>query len=175
MKTKTPFAVLALLVGVMSMGLGCLGSTEPSIFNIINQNNNTNTNNNGQTGQGDPAAVPGSVKGKTKTVTVNAFVNGEKCPVGVTPANENKKVGLGCDLAVTCNPRDENGAVIQDDKAPPVDYFILLSGNSNVTFSQWASNSYNADVKTKAVGTFTMACSVVGITSGPQDFEVVKP
>ena len=124
-----------------------------------------------------PSASPSpssSTKAATKSVTVNGFANGEKCPAGTSPAAQNGKIRLGCDLAVTCNPRDAEGKVIFDDKAPPVDYFVLASGKDVVTFSQWPSNTYNADVRTVKAGHFQLVCSVVGISSGPTDFEVIQ-
>jgi hypothetical protein len=167
---KTALALAAVVVASLVLLTACQ-PTVPSNINIIN--NNTNTNQNGQSGQGDPTAVPGSVTAKIKTVTVNGFANGEKCPTGIAPANDNHKIRLGCDLAVTVNPRDENGKTILDDKAPPVDFFVLAAGQDVVDFKQSDSNSYNGDIHSKKAGKFALLASVVGISSGMQEFEVI--
>jgi len=173
MKTVSKPLALILILALALAGAACDTPTGPTVVNVVN--NNTLTNNNGQSGSdpSEPNKTTGSVKSGTKSVTVNGFKDGEKCPSSITPANQNQKIRLGCDLAVTCNPRDAEGKVIQDDKAPPVDYFILATGQDVVTFAQWASNTYNADVKTVKAGKFQLICSVVGISSGLQDFEVI--
>lgn len=174
--SRVVLAVSAVIVGVMILGLAACGKQQPTGATLINiVNNNTNTNNNGQSGTdpGDPTKVPGSVLKSTKSVTINGFANGEKCPSGIQPANQNQKIRLGCDLAVTVNPRDESGHVIQDSAAPAVDYFILAQGQDIVSFSQSSSNSYNGDVHTLKAGKFSLIASVVGISSGLQEFEVI--
>lgn len=168
---KAWFAVVAVAVGLGVLQIACT-PTAPST--IVNINNNTNTNNNGQSGQGDPSAVPGKVDQQIASVTVNGFANGEKCPSTITPANQNKKIRLGCDLAVTVNPRNAAGQTILDDHAPPVDYFVLASGHDVVDFTQSSTNSYNGDVHSKKAGTFSFVASVKGIpTKEPQEFEVI--
>lgn len=167
---KTGLAVLSLVVGLLVVVAAC---TPAAPTNIVNVNTNTNTNNIGQSGQGDPAAVPGSVSSKVKSVTINGFKDGEKCPTGIAPANDNHKIRVGCDLAVTVNPRDADGKTILDDHAPPVDYFILGTGQDVVTFKQSASNSYNGDIHSTKAGKFALLASVMGIPSGLQEFEVI--
>jgi len=144
---------------------------------IVNVNTNTNTLTGGQSGSdpGETNKAVGSVKSDTKSVTVNGMAQGEKCPSGITPANQNKSIRAGCDLAVTCNPRDKDGKVIMDDHAPPVDYFILASGQDVVSFRQSSDNTYNGDIHSTAgkPGKFQLICAVVGVTSGLTDFEVI--
>lgn len=174
---KAAFAVVAVLVGVMVLSFAACGKQPagPNVVTIVN--NNSNTNNNGQSGSdpGESNKTTGSVKSGTVSVTVNGFSNGEKCPAGIAPANQNQRIASGCDLAVTCNPRDKDGKVIQDSAAPAVDYFILATGQDVVSFSQSSANTYNGDIKsTKGkAGKFALICSVVGISSGLQEFEVI--
>lgn len=166
----------ALAVALAASAVVQVGCQQPAAPNIIVQNTNINTINVGQSGT-DPAEgnkKPGSVLSELDHVTVNGFANGEKCPSGIQPANENRKIRLGCDLAVTVNPRRKDDSVIQDDKAPPVDFFILAAGPDIVSFTQSSTNSYNGDVHTKAVGKFSLLASVLGKSSGLQDFEVIK-
>ena len=170
---KTGLAVLALVVGALV--LTTAACTQPAGPTIITTVTNVNTINVGQSGTdpGETNKAKGSVKSETKSVTVNGFANGEKCPGGISPANDNHKIRLGCDLAVTVNPRRADGSVIQDDNAPPVDYFALATGQDVVTFAQSGSNSYNGDVHTVKAGKFALIASVVGISSGLQEFEVI--
>lgn len=170
---KTVLAVVSPIVAALV--LLTAACTPPAGPTIVTSVTNINTLNNGQSGTdpGEPGKAKGSVKTETKSVTVNGFANGEKCPAGVAPANDNHKIRVGCDLAVTVNPRRPDGSVIQDDNAPPVDYFILAVGQDVVTFVQSGSNSYNGDVHSLKVGKFALIASVVGISSGLQEFEVI--
>lgn len=171
MKGILTATVLMALVGCVACGKD--PQTTPTIINIVN--NNTNTNNNGQSGVGaNEPTSRGAVTSDTKSVTVNGMKDGEVCPSGTTPANENKKVRVGCSLAVTVNPRNSAGTVILDEHAPAVDYFVLAFGSDVVTFSQSSSNSYNGSVKVNAAGKFAFIASVVGVSSGLQEFEAVK-
>jgi hypothetical protein len=165
---------VAILAALALGAAACDKPAGPTVVTIVN--NNTNTNNNGQSGVGaaEPT-VKGSVTSDTKSLTVNGMKDGEVCPAGITPANENRKLKLGCDLAVTVNPRDAAGHVIQDDHAPAVDYFILAEGFDVVDFKHSSDNTYNGSVHAKAPGKFGFLASVAGVaTTELQEFEVVR-
>lgn len=168
---KTGLAVLSLAVGALVLfTAACQTPAGPTIVNVTQT-----VTINGQSGTdpGETNKAKGSVKSETKSVTINGFKDGEKCPSGIAPANQNGKIRLGCELAVTVNPRRADGSVIQDDNAPPVDYFVLATGQDVCSFSQSSSNSYNGDLKTLKAGKCELIASVVGISSGLQPFEVI--
>jgi hypothetical protein len=168
---KTGLAIVSPIVAALVLiTAACAPPAGPTIVNVTQT---VTINGKSGTDPGETSKAKGSVKSETKSVTVNGFVNGEKCPSGIAPANDNHKIRLGCDLAVTVNPRRADGSVIQDDNAPPVDYFALATGQDVVTFTQSGSNSYNGDVHTVKAGKFALVASVVGIPSGLQEFEVI--
>jgi hypothetical protein len=169
---KTGLAVLSPIVAALVLlTAACTPPAGPTV--ITNVTTTVIVNGQSGTDPGEANKSKGSVLSETKKVTINGFVNGEKCPAGITPANENKKIRLGCDLAVTVNPRRADDSVIEDDKAPPVDYFAQATGQDVAKFTQSASNSYNGDVHTLKAGKFGLIASVVGIPSGLQEFEVI--
>lgn len=165
----TRFRTCALMLAC-ALAVGCT----PPPTTITNVNVNTNTIN-GKSGEGDPAAVPGSVTKDTVTVTINGFVDGEKCPSGIAPANQNGKFRKGCELAITVNPRNGAGQVIHDDNAPPPDYFVFLGPDAVASFEKH-SNPYNASLKGLAPGVVKVIAGVNGKRSQPDGgtpFEVV--
>lgn len=171
MKTLKPFAVVALAVGVLSVA-GCFDTLTIAPSQTQDQNHH---NNPAASPAPSPAASASPKVGSSVVdhVTVNGFANGEKCPSNIAPANQNGKIRLGCELAVTCNPRDAQDHVILDDNAPPTDYFRQSEGLDVATFARSSTNTYNGDVTTQKTGVFALECSVVGKASGPQRFEVI--
>lgn len=174
MRDRKPLSIAALAWCLMA-SIVLASCTQPAGPTIITTVTNVNTITVGQSGTdpGETNKSKGNVKTDTKSVTVNGFANGEKCPSGIAPANQNGKIRLGCELAVTVNPRRADGSVIQDDNAPPVDYFALATGQDVCSFTQSSSNTYNGDLKTLKAGKCELIASVVGIASGLQPFEVI--
>lgn len=164
---KVSLAIASCLVFLAAVA--CEQAAQP--ITITNININTNTNQGGGSGAKDPEAVPGDVTKDTATVTINAF--GENCPAGVQPANENRKFRKGCTLDITVNPRNANGQVIHDDKAPPPDYFLSLGPDSVASFVK-DGNPYNARLTGLSAGSVKVIAGVNGKRSEETFFEVLQ-
>lgn len=170
-KCKLALAIVACVVGMAMLGMlaGC-GKPVPSQTTIVNINQNTNTITVGESGAKDPAAVDGDVTKDTVRVEINAF--GEVCPASILPANQNKKVRVGCKLDITVNPKNAAGQTIHDKNAPPPDYFLSLGPDSVATFVK-DSNPYNAQLQGVSPGTVRLVAGVNGKRADETTFEVI--
>jgi len=157
MRLRIAVVVLSVLTA------GCGRGHDPVSPTIININNtNTNNNNPGPGGVGDT----GPTSGPVASCTINAFGEPLRKDGSGACARSEKQIAVGCEQAITLNPRDTDGNVIFNEQVTGVtpEVFALAPGSdSTVAIIRTGNESaYNRFVQGVHSGILTFNGQVKG-------------
>lgn len=127
----------------------------------------------GTTTPGDSTGGVGGVL----SVTVNAF----GAPIGSATggcSRGQKQIAIGCQQAITCNPRDGDGEVIFNTKVTgtsPSSFDVVPGSDPDVAGVKLDdANGFNLYITGRKTGILSFICSVKGVSSPPTAFTVVN-
>jgi hypothetical protein len=153
--------IFAAVLAAAALGAACDWPTKPDVSQDVDVNVTINA-------PASPAPTPSpspSPSPATGTVAIGEVrvpLVGENCPAGITPANAQRTLRVGCSGFITCTPKVRNAdgtlrdALPHEHGAAPRSFGI--TAGAGATFAVWPSNPFNADAKATAAGSVTITC-----------------